>query len=224
MLLEPVPEAAIPEALAEGLPVVPARPDPVGRCRCVGSFEPLVAISGPRIAVLDAYAALGILPPRVVRCRSGVMARLARAGARLPDGFGFVVLDAWRSLDEQQALLAHYANEGDTSGYVAEVSPDGPRPPHVTGGALDLTLSFRGVPLALGTDFDSFVPDAWHGSLDESDNAVRRLRRLLGLVLTGEDFVPYPREWWHWSYGEDWWAAARGCASRYEVVSDDCGL
>jgi len=31
-------------------------------------------------------------------------------------------------------------------------------------------------------------------------------RRLLKDIMTQAGFVNYPREWWHWSYGEKLWA------------------
>jgi hypothetical protein len=58
------------------------------------------------------------------------------AAESLPRGFGLAVFDAWRP-------LALFTAEGDP-------------PPHLTGGAVDLTLSWQGTPLALGTGFDDF--------------------------------------------------------------------
>lgn len=36
--------------------------------------------------------------------------------------------------------------------------------------------------------------------------AARRNRELLGAALSGAGLVNYPTEWWHWSYGERYWA------------------
>ena len=64
-------------------------------------------------------------------------------------------------------------------------------------------------------DWQSPSTDAAHllalESVGDDDEAHRRvardLRRLLGQVLTGAGLAPYPLEWWHWSYGEQRWAA-----------------
>jgi D-alanyl-D-alanine dipeptidase len=49
----------------------------------------------------------------------------------------------------------------------------------VSGGTVDLTLSYRGTPLALGTSFDNFDQYAAITAFEEADSIVRRLRRLL---------------------------------------------
>lgn len=38
----------------------------------------------------------------------------------------------------------------------------------------------------------------------------RRNRDLLGEVLTAVGMVNYPTEWWHWSYGDRYWALGTG--------------
>jgi hypothetical protein len=35
-------------------------------------------------------------------------------------------------------------------------------------------------------------------------------RRVLSVAMTGAGFVNYPTEWWHWSYGDKYWALLRG--------------
>jgi D-alanyl-D-alanine dipeptidase len=34
-------------------------------------------------------------------------------------------------------------------------------------------------------------------------------------ALTGAGLVNYPTEWWHWSFGDRYWAYASGSAARY---------
>ncbi len=131
-----------------------------------------------------------------------------------------VVLDAWRSLTDQQRLLDYYKRSGPTRGFVAEVGLQSIRPPHVTGGAVDLTLSHLGVPLALGTQFDSFTKLANLHFFEVEDGLIRRLRRSLAAAMSNAGFVPYPPEWWHWSYGDDVWAAANSCAARYDLAEE----
>ncbi len=40
---------------------------------------------------------------------------------------------------------------------------------------------------------------------DISEEA-RANRQLLGTVLTAAGLVNYPTEWWHWSFGDRYWA------------------
>ena len=139
--------------------------------------------------------------------------RLGDAVSRLPDGFGLAIWDAWRDPRLQQCL--HDTVYQDTSlppDFVAEPDPDPRRcPPHATGGTVDLTLTWRNEPLALGTRFDAFVPEAAAAALEpDGPLPARDLRRLLASVLSACGFVVLPQEWWHWEYGTRWWAAVEG--------------
>lgn len=142
--------------------------------------------------------------------RREVNLRLHEAQQRLPPNFGLVVLDAWRSLTLQRALFDHYyAGVKELSpGYVSDPADSKWSPPHLTGGAIDITLSWNGAALTLGTDFDSFEEEAWIDALERDDakEPERSLRRLLTHVLTQAGFCPYSQEWWHFSYGDQLWA------------------
>lgn len=152
----------------------------------------------------------------VARARRSVVDRLIRAHALLPDGFSFAVLDAWRPLSLQRALVELYSTtHGDVvgSGFVSAPDDRSAPPPHVSGAALDLTISYDGVPLGLGSDFDEFTPQAasdWYDkqpSTDPVDLQIDRLRGVMRHALLSAGFAPYREEWWHWSYGDQWWAA-----------------
>ena len=41
----------------------------------------------------------------------------------------------------------------------------------------------------------------------------RANRELLAQVLRGVGLVNYPTEWWHWSYGDRYWALMTGATS-----------
>ncbi len=181
-----------------------------------GRADELIVIPAD-LAPHDLYATTPLTRRGPLRLRAEVVARLQQAAAKLPDGFGIAVLDGWRSMSFQRELIAYYRamHPGLQDGYVSD--PDEARivPPHVTGGAVDLTLSWDGRALALGTDFDDFSslarPEALEG--DATAPLARDLRRLLASVLIDAGFAPYPLEWWHWSYGDQWWAAQRGLPS-----------
>nr|MDT0664632.1 M15 family metallopeptidase [Micromonospora sp. DSM 115978] len=47
----------------------------------------------------------------------------------------------------------------------------------------------------------------------------RRNREVLRQAMTAAGFVNYPTEWWHWSYGDRYWALLTGAsAARYGTV------
>jgi D-alanyl-D-alanine dipeptidase len=96
--------------------------------------------------------------------------------------------------------------------------------PHGTGGAVDLTLcTTSGVELDLGTQVNA-SPEASHGNCSTASADIpvqaRALRQILGDALGGAGLVNYPTQWWHWSYGERYWALVRGLpVTRYAPVA-----
>lgn len=168
------------------------------------------------VATLDLHAARGVLPPRTLRLRPEAAGRLATASRTLPDGFALVVLDAWRSSADQQALAAAACPSTRRVGRVATV-----RPSHRTGGAVDVTLAYHGHALALGSDVGEVSARSALRAFEARDSAMRRLRRLLAATLGAAGFVPREARWWHWSFGDDAWSAARGCPTIYDVWDPD---
>jgi zinc D-Ala-D-Ala dipeptidase len=196
--------------------------------------EPLVPVDeiGPRIHDRAEYHAWG-LPGSLARSwvRAGVAERLARVATALPDGFTLVVWDAYRPLEVQAALFANYLSE------LIAVHPEMPAdaledaaaryvtppshslvapPPHLTGGAVDLTLGdANGAPRDLGTGFDAFVPEATTDAFERMDGGPRDLRRLLYWSMHAEGFTNYSEEWWHFDYGDQFWGLVTGRPAIY---------
>lgn len=84
-------------------------------------------------------------------------------------------------------------------------------PPHSTGGAVDCTLiNIRsGEEISMGTAVDT-VDDrsnTWHDSLSATE---RDNRQMLIQAMTAAGFVNLPSEWWHYSFGDQYWAAFLG--------------
>ncbi len=196
-------------------PLTSFRGDPllVREIRVGGDPDPLVTIP-PTLDPRIVYDTLPLPARPEALLRGAVVARLVSVSDALPPDFALTVLDGWRSAEFQQALLDYYRSKLPTleSSYVSDPSDAQVVAPHTTGGAVDLTLSWRGLPLALGTDFDAFEQAAHLEAFEarEQDTTVRDLRRLLSHEMRAAGFSPYPWEWWHWSYGDQWWAADHG--------------
>jgi D-alanyl-D-alanine dipeptidase len=79
----------------------------------------------------------------------------------------------------------------------------------VAGAAVDLTLIGAHGPLDLGTPIDA-TPEHSNGAcfFDATNisREARANRSLLADVLTSAGLVNYPTEWWHWSFGDRYWA------------------
>jgi D-alanyl-D-alanine dipeptidase len=154
-------------------------------------------------------------------------ARLYGVAEGLPDGFGLAVFDAFRPPALQAELFDVYYGPGATTppGYISTPSADASLPaPHTTGGTVDLTLTYRGHPLALGTAFDAMVPDAHPLAFEDRPGPVRDLRRLLHHRMVEAGFVGDSLEWWHYEYGTCRWGRVLDEEPRFGPAAYPSGL
>ena len=182
--------------------------------------------------------------------REGVARLLMQAAAALPSGHRLVIWDAWRPQAVQEALYeAHYRDVARAhpelpaeriaalaSRYVSRPSTDPCCPaPHTTGGAVDLTIADgSGSELPMGTDFDDFSRAARADHFDapvrsgrrpsDIERTCRRNRRMLLEVMTAAGFTNYAEEWWHFDYGNQFWASERRCNAIYGMVHPGADL
>lgn len=172
---------------------------------------------GP-VVDLAAYHRAGIPgAPETSTARPEIVDLVFTASRRLPPGFGLAIFDAWRPLAVQQTLYEiAYANPDLPPGFVTPPSLDPQTPPpHLTGGTVDVTLTWKGQPLALGTDFDDFTPRAHARSLEATLDESRNLRRLLFWTMRSVGFIVIDCEWWHFEHGTRRWAALTGAEPLY---------
>ncbi len=180
--------------------------------------EPMVPVADRGIQLPAPYWHVG-WPAAVTGTflRAEVTRRLVTALRGLPDPFGLAVFDGWRPLElQRQIYRAAYQDTTLLPGFVSEPSAD-PRtpPPHLTGGAVDVTLTYQRRLLALGTEFDAFTTQAASTAFETVPGVVRELRRLLTARMLDAGFVGYQQEWWHFEYGTRRWAAVYGERPRY---------
>ncbi|MEV7616112.1 M15 family metallopeptidase [Streptomyces sp. NPDC089799] len=156
--------------------------------------------------------------------RSGVLDRLLQAQLLLPEGLRLLVVEGFRPPVLQQRYFEEYAAElraghGDwpaeelraqASRYVSppEIAP------HSAGAAVDLTLvDADGTELDMGTRVNA-SPEESRGRCytlaDGLSPGARLHRATLSRALTGAGLVNYPTEWWHWSFGDRYWALMAG--------------
>jgi D-alanyl-D-alanine dipeptidase len=159
--------------------------------------------------------------------RSGVADRLLDAQASLPTGLGLLIVEGYRPMalqrhyfDAYRAALARTRPDWPAARLHAEASKYVAPPqvaPHPTGGAVDLTLcTSDGVELDLGTSVNASPLDsagACYTSATNISPAASRHRATLAAALHQAGLVNYPTEWWHWSYGERYWAFTTGAPS-----------
>lgn len=154
----------------------------------------------------------------LVRRRVGEM--LMHAQMRLPTGIRLLIKEGYRpmsvqkrSWDEYFAFLQKtYPHWSNTEVYAECSKLNAPLDvaPHTTGGAVDLTLSDdNGEWLEMGSEFNASplaTNQATYTATENISIGAKKNRQILMSAMSGVGFVNYPTEWWHWSYGDKYWA------------------
>lgn len=162
------------------------------------------------------------------KMRKAVYEKLKQAQSLLPKGLSFCLYESYRSLDLQKMLFdTRYAKvKRQHPGWSPEqlftetikmVSPvvnlDGTHniPPHSTGAAVDVyLLDEQGKAIDMGIH-----PKDWMEDLDGSlsltasqliSEKAKQNRRIMSNAMEAVGFVNYAHEYWHWSYGDRYWA------------------
>lgn len=209
---------------------------------CLYADEKMVDIavfSGGRIAGENAYYVRGI-KGSINKClmRESVAERLLKAAHKLPAGYRFKVWDAWRPYDVQYSLYYDYFGELAHSGkydsltvgelhtltktFVSlpnkslEVSYA-----HSSGGAVDITIvDDKGCDLPMGSAFDEFSErsNTNYYILHPENNVAKANRSILCDVLGEVGFTNLPSEWWHFDYGDVFWADVTNQSVLYKSI------
>jgi D-alanyl-D-alanine dipeptidase len=198
----------------------------------------IVLISDPRVTripvrengepLADARGRLRVRPGDPAgghaHLRAGVLARLERAERSLPDGYHLLIVEGHRSIADQRRIFDGYRAglvarfpglppaelDAATSRYVSPVEVA----PHTAGAAVDLTLCDPGgAEYDMGTAVDDTPEEsggACYTAAPGISETARQHRKILAAALEAAGLVNYPTEWWHWSYGDRYWALATG--------------
>lgn len=165
--------------------------------------------------------------------REGAATALAHAAKLLPHGLRLLVVEGYRPPSLQREYFEDYRDElavlrpalspehlrSAASRYVSppELAP------HSAGAAIDLTLcDADGTELDMGTRLNANPEES--GGLCYTQAAglppeAARNRAILVEAMHSAGFVNYPTEWWHFSYGDRYWAlASKREAAIYGIV------
>lgn len=159
--------------------------------------------------------------------REGVLERLLKAQATLPQGLRLLFVEGYRPPSLQREYFEEYAGQlraihpdwspeqidSAASRYVSP--PD--IAPHSAGAAVDLTLADAdGREQDLGTRMNADPEESAGACYTDAagiSEEARANRKLLGTALTSAGLVNYPTEWWHWSFGDRYWSLITGESS-----------
>lgn len=166
------------------------------------------------------------------RLRSGLVRRLLRAQQELPSGLRFLIIEGHRPAALQRRYFRERCAELRqtrpqwSERHVREQASQHVSPPevapHTCGAAVDLTLVDGSTEVDLGTPVNA-TPEASGGACFTDaaniDAAARARRADMATALAAEGLVNYPPEWWHWSFGDRYWAVATGAeCALYDAV------
>jgi D-alanyl-D-alanine dipeptidase len=166
------------------------------------------------------------------KMRKSVYERLIHAQHLLPQGLKICLYEGYRSLKLQQTLFenrwalvqklhpnwSHKQLFKETTRIVSPVTnEDGTSniPPHGTGAAVAVYLiDEKGQALDMGIHAQDWMQDK-DGSISQTDSQkisikAQENRRIMNTALSSAGFVNYPTEYWHWSYGDRYWAYQLG--------------
>jgi D-alanyl-D-alanine dipeptidase len=162
------------------------------------------------------------------KMRQAVYEKLVFAQSLLPKNIKFCLYEAYRSLALQKQLFetrkkmveqAHPEKNPEEIFYetIRLVSPviniDGSIniPPHSTGAAVDVYLiDHNGEYLDMGIHPKDWLLDV-EGTVSKTtatqiSDTAKNNRKMMSDVMTKAGFVNYFTEFWHWSYGDRYWA------------------
>lgn len=189
--------------------------------------EPLINIKNHSELAYGPPPECAATAPDYTKMRQSVFEKLCLAQAELPHGWRFRLYEGYRSLAVQQMLFdneyqrvsqqnptaTHIERFHETTRLVSPVTNlDGSKniPPHNTGAAVDvelITASGELVDMGMAAkDWCIVDPDLCLTHSTLVSETAKHNREILFKVLEKQGFVNYPNEWWHFSYGDRYWA------------------
>ncbi len=212
--------------------------------RLQNEFEAVVVDNTitPRLRVRPMYFELGFSDKVEIYARKGVLMRLLAVLEHLPENIGMEIWDVYRSREVQTTLFNWMLGEvkkqhpkfteteafEETKKYAALPAKVGEAycSPHLSGGAVDLTLFDRetGNILDMGTGFDDCSPRAhalYFETHTPAEETIRTSRALLRNAMLSAGFTAYEYEWWHFDYGNQSWAKQMNTSALFGPLFGD---
>jgi D-alanyl-D-alanine dipeptidase len=196
--------------------------------KIIENHEPMVNLTQQNII---AYGESPEIPNNTdyTQMRKKIYEKLVAAQKLLPKGVHFRIWEAYRSLHTQEmifqgrykivrALYPTWTKDAVFTETTRLVSPvinlDGSKniPPHSTGGTVDIYLiDDKGNPLEMGLHPRDWMTKDNDGSRSLTASTVisqtaQANRKIMNQALEAVGFINYQGEYWHWSYGDRYWA------------------
>ncbi len=184
----------------------------------------------PRIQVKPMYFKLNFSPVSKIFGRVAVLYRILKALDYLPQEYGFLIWDVYRPRAVQAKLFNWMREEirkkfpalskeeiyAEAKKYMSPPSVVGDEycPPHLSGGAIDLSLfnMASGEPFEMGTAFDDCTERAHRDYFNlktpllPAEKIIKERRQILNTTMSKVGFSSYEYEWWHFDIGNLFWS------------------
>lgn len=186
--------------------------------KIIDNSEPLVNLKKHCSKVVIAIDKRRMKSEKNFYLRKTVAEMINRAIAYLPRGMTFAIGDAWRPQHVQEKIFAEFFNYAkkknpnwnkqkiikEISQYVAPST--GPLASgHLTGGAVDLRLIKNGRKIPMKDRRLTYQENA-QSIQPKLPKYLQQNRSIMFSALTKAGLSNYPKEYWHWSYGDSQWA------------------
>lgn len=176
------------------------------------------------------------------KIRESVFKKLCAAQKMLPNKWCFRLYEGFRSLKVQQMLFeqeykrvtSRFPNADqqklfyETTRLISPVfNLDGSKniPAHNTGGAVDVEIVDQNGDLVdmgmAAKDWYDVDPDLCLSDSHLINKRVAQNRKILREAMEANDFVNYSTEWWHFSYGDRYWAFHQSLKQAIYGSADD---
>lgn len=199
----------------------------------------------PRLKIRSVYYELGYSPNPEIYGRNIVLIRLLEMLENLPSQYGILVLDVYRPRAVQGVLFDVIRNEVrkikphlteeenyiETRKYVSlpSVVGDPYCAPHLSGGAIDLTLidsnTFEECNMGAPFDDPSEISNRNYyeikSSLTDEEKEIKARRDLLQHHMEAVGFTSYEYEWWHFDIGNVFWSKKTGSPEAFGPLFGD---
>lgn len=161
---------------------------------------------------------------RRILVRKTVAEKLKKIQSDLPQNMQLVVTSGLRPLRIQEKIYLSFfkQNKKDhpkwSDSKIREetrkiVAPSDKNSPHSTGGAVDLTIYRNNKPVDMGCQIPMTIatknPDIKKFPINSKyiTKFQKYNRKFLSKIMEKHGFVNFESEWWHWSYGDMYWAS-----------------
>lgn len=213
----------------------------------INDYDPILFSNeiNKRIKTKPMYFELKFSSIKEIYGRTIVLRLLEQALEYVPNNYGFLIWDVYRSRAVQARLFDWMSNEikqknpdltdsenyNETCKYMSPPSKIGDFycPPHLSGGAIDLTLFEinRDAELDMGTVFDDCTEKAGRDYFNLKQNlsceeiAIKDRRNILRNAMEKVGFTSYEFEWWHFDIGDVFWSRVHGCSPLFGPLFGD---